>query len=88
MGNSSYPALLNKRATILGSLNRTDLVFLGVVFLIFSYLKVSGIAGLLANIGLLVGFKVLKAKLPVGFLEGVRSPVELHWNQSFGESNE
>ncbi|MEX0799356.1 MAG: hypothetical protein WD025_07920 [Bacteriovoracaceae bacterium] len=88
MSNSTFPALLNRRAKMLGNLNRSDLIFVGGTFLVSSYLKISGITGLLLNLSLLAIFKILSSKLPKGFVEQVMAPKELAWKKKFGGDDE
>lgn len=88
MSDSSYPALLNKRAKVLLNLNRTDLVFSSGVLLLFSFLGVSGVNGLLLNIALLVVFKVVSLKLPKSFFELSKSPTFFEWRMPKGAEDE
>lgn len=88
MKNSSYPALLNKRARILASLNRTDLIVVGTNYLILSQLKISAIKVLIISGVLLVVTKILTRKLEKGFVENIFSRRIINWHQKIGGVNE
>ena len=88
MKNSSYPALLNKRARILASLNRTDLIVVGTNYLILSQLKISAIKILIISGVLLVVTKILTRKLEKGFFENIFSRRITNWHQKIGGVNE
>jgi hypothetical protein len=88
MRNSSYPALLNKRARILASLNRTDLIVVGTNYLVLSQLKISAIKILIISGVLLVVTKVLTRRLEKGFLENIFSRRIIKWHQKIGGVNE
>ena len=88
MRNSSYPALLNKRARILASLNRTDLIVVGTNYLILSQLKISAIKILIISGVLLVVTKILTRKLEKGFVENIFSRRIINWHQKIGGVNE
>ena len=88
MKNSSYPALLNKRARILASLNRTDLIVVGTNYLILSQLKISAIKILIISGVLLVVTKILTRKLEKGFVENIFSRRIINWHQKIGGVNE
>jgi hypothetical protein len=88
MNNSSYPALLNKRARILASLNRTDLIVVGTNYLILSQLKISAITILIISGILLVVTKILTRKLEKGFVENIFSRRIINWHQKIGGVNE
>lgn len=88
MRNSSYPALLNKRARILASLNRTDLIVVGTNYLILSQLKISAIKILIISGVLLVVTKVLTRRLEKGFFENIFSKRIINWHQKIGGVNE
>jgi len=88
MNNSSYPALLNKRARILASLNRTDLIVVGTNYLILSQLKISAITIFIISGILLVVTKILTRKLEKGFVENIFSRRIINWHQKIGGVNE
>jgi len=67
MSRNSYPTLLNKKATMLGSLTRYDLSAVGICYLILSWMKVSGIYSLLINALLLLILRIIKQRFQVGF---------------------
>tara|TARA_B110000908_G_C9974960_1_gene322897 strand:+ start:274 stop:552 length:279 start_codon:yes stop_codon:yes gene_type:complete len=69
MAINSYPTLLNKRATMLGSLTRYDLSVIGVSYLVLSAMKVSGMYSLMINAFLLLILKVIKQRFQVGFFK-------------------
>jgi len=88
MKDSSYPALLNKRARILASLNRTDLIVLGCNYLIMSNLKISGWKIICISLGLLVVTKLVTGRLEKGFFENLLSKRIIEWNYKIGGLNE
>ncbi len=88
MKNSSYPALLNKRARILASLNRTDLIVLGLNYLIMSNMKISGWKIICISLGLLVITKFVTSKLEKGFFEGLFTRRIVKWSYKIGGLNE
>ncbi len=85
MKNSSYPALLNKRARILASLNRTDLIVLGLNYLIMSNLKISGWKIMCISLALLIITKLITTRLEKGFFEALFTKRIIKWNYKIGE---
>lgn len=79
MQNNNYPGLLNKKARVLLSLNRQDLVFSGSVFLILSLLKLNGAVSLMVNLALLIGFKILSSRLSRGFFSLLNRRTLFKW---------
>lgn len=71
MSRNCYPTLLNKKATMLGSLTRYDLVIIGVSYLILSWMKVSGLYSLVINALILVLIKFAKGKFQIGFFRNI-----------------
>jgi hypothetical protein len=88
MKDSSYPALLNKRARILASLNRTDLIVLGCNYLIMSNLKISGWKIICISLALLVITKFVTSRLEKGFFENLITKRIIKWNYKIGGLNE
>jgi hypothetical protein len=84
MKNSSYPALLNKRARILASLNRTDLIIVGSNYLILSQLKVSGVSILILSMLLLMICKYLTTRIEKAFLCNVFNKRNVDWHSKIG----
>ncbi len=67
MGKNCYPTLLNKKATMLGSLTRYDLIAVGVCYLFLSWMKVTGIYSLIINALLVLALKIIKQRFQAGF---------------------
>jgi hypothetical protein len=67
MSKNCYPTLLNKKATMLGSLTRYDLLAVGLCYLCLSWMKVTGIYSLIINTLLVLALKMIKQKFQVGF---------------------
>jgi hypothetical protein len=67
MSKNCYPTLLNKKATMLGSLTRYDLVAVGLCYLFLSTIKVTGIYSLIINACLVLVLKIVKQRFQVGF---------------------
>lgn len=84
MKNSSYPALLNKRARILASLNRTDLIIVGSNYLFLSQLKVSGVKILILSMLLLIISKYLATRIEKAFLCNVFNKRVVDWHSKIG----
>ena len=80
--NASFPTLLHKRARIIGSLTRLDLILLGLNYLLLSFLNVPGIMALLSNIALLLAIKLIQRHIPRGFLKFIDTPREYLWAYS------
>ncbi len=80
MKKSSYPALLNKRARILASLNRTDLLVLGCNYLIMSNLKISGWKIICISLVVLIITKFITSRLEKGFFETLFTKRIINWN--------
>lgn len=74
-----YPTLLIKKATIFGTLKRTDLMILGSSYLIFSLLKINSLMLLFINIFLFVFIKIIEKNFKRGFFENLMSCRVLHW---------
>jgi hypothetical protein len=88
MKDSSYPALLNKRARILASLNRTDLIVLGCNYLIMSNLKISGWKIICISLGLLIITKFITSRLEKGFFETLFTKRIVKWSYKLGGLSE
>ena len=84
MNNSSYPALLNKRARIFASLNRSDLVVLGLSYLILTKVGLSGIKILLFSIVILFINKLIVGKLQKSFFKGMSRTRVIDWSGAIG----
>lgn len=67
MGSPTFPTLLTKKATLMGSLTRYDLATLGGSYLVLSWMKVSGLYALAINALLLLIIKLAKKWLRPGF---------------------
>ena len=65
--NSSFPTLLEKKATLIGSLDRIDFLVIGSSYLLLSGLKVSGIAVVLMIIVILFLMRLYKKWIMPGF---------------------
>tara|TARA_Y100000296_G_scaffold8496_1_gene10019 strand:+ start:203 stop:466 length:264 start_codon:yes stop_codon:yes gene_type:complete len=86
MNNSNYPALLNRRARIFASLNRSDLVVLGLSYLVLTKLGLSGVMILLVSIVILLTHKLLMNRLRRGFFKGVSRTRVVDWTGVIGRS--
>lgn len=84
MTNTSYPALLNRRARIFASLNRVDLIVLGITYLILTKLEYSGIGILLQSILILMINKTIMKKLERGFFRGLSRTKIIDWSGVIG----
>jgi hypothetical protein len=92
MSKNCYPTLLNKKATMLGSLTRYDLIAVGLCYLFLSMMNVTGIYSLIINTCLVLVLKIIKQKFQVGFFlhlngEYVIKSSEIQ-KQFIGEHNE
>ncbi len=87
MGKATFPTLLDKKATMLGSLTRYDLVFVGMAYLILSWMKVSGIYSLIINACLLVALKLCKKYFNKGFYQHLNDEKQLKWSYKLEELN-
>lgn len=88
MTNSNYPSLLDKRARIFASLNRSELIVLAFTYLILSYLGLGGIKALLLNVVVLVLVKLINTKLERGFFELINSKTLYDWQGALGGKHE
>ena len=86
MNNSNYPALLNRRARIFASLNRSDLVVLGLSYLVLTKLGLSGVMILLVSIIILLTHKLLMNRLRRGFFKGLSRTRVIDWTGVIGRS--
>lgn len=84
MNNSSFPTLLESKATILGNFTRVDLVVLGSCYLALSWMKVSGILSLAINAIVYLLLKFAERNLPKGFIQGLRGKRLIGWNHKIG----
>lgn len=84
MRNTTYPTLLNKRARIFASLNRVDLITLGITYLVVSKLDYSGIEILLVSLFFLIINKYLMSRLERGFLKGLSRTKVIDWSGAIG----
>ena len=80
MNNSSFPTLLNRKAKIIAGMNRIDLMVMGGGYLILSWLKVSGIPGLIIIVSILFIFKLATKHLPKGFMKEINAPKKIKWS--------
>lgn len=84
MTNTTYPTLLNTRARIFASLNRIDLIVLGITYLVFSKLDYSGIEILLISLVFLLINKFLMSRLERSFLKGLSRTNVIDWSGAIG----
>ncbi len=84
MTNTTYPTLLNKRARIFASLNRVDLIILGITYLVFSNLNYSGIEILLISLFFLIINKYFMSRLERRFLKGLSRTKVIDWSGAIG----
>ncbi len=84
MSSSSYPALLNKRARIFASLNRSDLLVLGFSYLALTRLGLSGLKILLFSIIILFINKLILSNLQRNFFKGISRTRVIDWTGAIG----
>ena len=84
MSKSSFPTLLESKATILGNFTRVDLVVLGSCYLALSWMKVSGILSLAINVLVYLILKYAERNLPKGFIQGLRGKRLQNWGHKIG----
>ena len=84
MKSTAYPTLLNRRARIFASLNRVDLIVLGVTYLSLSKLGFSGIEILVISLLYLVVNKLLMSRLERNLIKGVTRVRVLDWSGAIG----
>ena len=77
--NSSFPTLLNKRAKLFASMNRSDLMVTGAGYLVLSWTRISGITGLIIIGCSLFIFKLATRYFPKGFLKEINCEKVLKW---------
>lgn len=88
MSKGQFPTLLNKKATMLGSLTRIDLLVLGGCYLILSWMKVSGLYALGINAFVLLAMKYTQKRLSSGFFTHIRDEKKLSWSYKLGGRHE
>lgn len=88
MSKGQYPTMLNKKATMLGSLTRIDLLVLGSCYLILSWMKVSGLYALGVNAIVLLVMKYIQKRLRSGFLSHLSSKTKMSWGYKLGGKGE
>lgn len=84
MSSSNYPALLNKRARIFASLNRSDLIVLGISYLALTRIGLSGIKILLFSIVILFINKLIVSRLQKNFIKGISRTRVIDWSGAIG----
>lgn len=84
MSSSSYPALLNKRARIFASLNRSDLLVLGISYLVLTRIGLSGVKILLLSIVILFINKLIVSRLQKNFIKGISRTRVIDWSGAIG----
>lgn len=84
----TYPTLLNKRARIFADFNRSDLVVLGISFLVSSQFNMGGILSLILMMTTLFLFKSLTARLPRKFFKLLMTSKSLPWFKGIGGNYE
>jgi hypothetical protein len=67
MSKNCYPTLLRKKATLMGNFTRFHLTLVGIIYLILSWMKVSGLYALVINAVALLIIMTLERRLPKGF---------------------
>ncbi|HLE12832.1 MAG: hypothetical protein A2504_00355 [Bdellovibrionales bacterium RIFOXYD12_FULL_39_22] len=87
MNNSAFPTLLNRRARLFAGMRRSDLMVIGVGYIVLSWLHVAGISGLVINAILLFLFKIANSYLPRGFFLQIFSPKVLNWSYRMEVAN-
>lgn len=88
MSRGRFPTMLNKKATMLGSLTRYDLVVLGTSYLMLSWMKVSGLYSLATNALLLLVLKFIQRRLRPGFFSHLGDEKQLEWSYQLGGKHE
>ena len=84
MSSSRYPALLNKRARIFASLNRSDLLVLGISYLALTRIGLSGVKILLLSIMILFVNKLIVSRLQKNFIKGISRTRVIDWSGAIG----
>lgn len=79
-----YPRELKNQARILGSLNRSDLILVGVLYLGLSKLNISGIKGLIIIGVSLSSYKLLSRLINPGFFRFLNMSRVYEW-KNMGE---
>ena len=84
MQDLSFPTLLNKKAQILMSLNRMDLIILGGCLLFTSITRIDGLWALSIAVSAVVISKLFQRKMPRGFLNHLRVISYFKWSYKLG----
>ena len=84
MSQGSYPTLLSSRARLLGGLTRSDLVALGLMYLLLAQLKIPSLLALGLNAAFLVLLKLMQRRLARGFWRLLNAPKVKPWHGRLG----
>jgi len=88
MSKGQFPTMLNKKATMLGTLTRIDLLVLGGCYLILSWMKVSGLYALGINALVLLTMKFTQKRLSSGFFSHLGDETKMSWAYKLGGRHE
>ena len=79
MSKGVFPTMLNKRATMLSSFTRADLVIVGISYFVLSIFKISGIPSLAVIATLVFALKFIQRNFQLGFFRNLKSEKKLSW---------
>jgi len=88
MGKAMFPTLLTKKATMFGSLTRFDLGVMGGMYLILSWINVSGLVAVGINAAILIAIKLVQKWVRPGFFKLFRSETRLEWSKEWRDLHE
>jgi len=83
---SRFPSMLKNEARIIGSLTRSDLMIIGVLYLTMSFILKGGIEVVLFISIFLFIFKKVSKKVNRGFLKELNEPQALSWSYKISEA--
>ena len=88
MGRATFPTLLTKKATMFGSLTRFDLGVMGGLYLVFSWMKVSGLIAISINVCALILIKLTQHWFRPGFFKFLSGETQLEWRVNWNNGRE
>lgn len=75
-----FPTMLNKRATMISNFTRSDLIAVGISYLLLAILKLSGVISLLIIALILFSKKTFQKYFQIGFFKHLNGETKLSWS--------
>ena len=75
-----FPTMLNKKATLMSSFTRSDLIVVGSSYMTMSLLHISGIPALIVIAAIIFCLKFIQRNFQLGFFRHLNDPRTIDWS--------